>query len=162
MVSWGFGANKVPVVSIVADQNGIGDSVVVTIQSVSQLLGFGTPDGTGHSTAPADAKIGDLAGDVNGDLDLEIVMTNEDNIKVTKIFRNDTSGIAGVMFTDTDLEEGATLTPIMALSSDIDNDGSTDFIMITQTGSTLTEEFSGYPQTIVNDHENSIPFPADF
>jgi hypothetical protein len=151
------------------DSNGASDLIVANPDESSITIALQATDGsyftpvTIELTAGAEpSSITALDIDSDGDLDLAIVMTNEDNIKVTKIFRNDTSGTAGVMFTDIDLEEGATLTPIMALSSDIDNDGSTDLIMITQTGSNFTEEFSGYSQTVVNDHENSIPCPADF
>ena len=151
------------------DSNGECDLIVANPDESSITIALQATDGsystpvTIELTAGAEpSSITALDIDSDGDLDLAIVMTNEDNIKVTKIFRNDTSGTAGVMFTDIDLEEGATLTPIMALSSDIDNDGSTDLIMITQTGSNFTEEFSGYSQTVVNDHENSIPCHADF
>ena len=75
ILAMGFSSDIVPIVSIVPG-DGDSESVIVTIYSVSGLLGFGETDPTNLNSIPKDAVLADIDGD---DLD-DIVLSMPDEI----------------------------------------------------------------------------------
>ena len=77
ILAMGFGPDELPIVSIVANAD-VGESVIVTMQSISGILDFDTPDPTNIYGLPKDVELGDIDGDGFIDIVMSVPDTNDD------------------------------------------------------------------------------------
>jgi len=156
------------------DNNGMDDLIVCDADNNSISIALQKLDGT-YKTPALLALNSDSSGyteprsistidiDDDGDLDLAIVVKDADDNVITAIFRNDTqAGTTTVALTDISQSEGMGLNPLMARAADIDNDGTEDLLMITDSVAYRSNTAVGSTQTVLNEGAEENTCPADF
>ncbi|MBT5137343.1 MAG: hypothetical protein HOM36_07280 [Phycisphaerae bacterium] len=157
------------------DNNGMDDLIVCDADNNSISIALQKLDGTYKTPALLSLYSGSAGGyieprsistidiDGDGDLDLAIVVKDENENVITAIFRNDTQeGTTTVALTDISQAEGIGLNPLMARSADIDNDGTADLLMVTDTIAYRSNTAAGSAQTVLNEGAENNTCPADF
>ena len=157
------------------DNNGMDDLIVCDADNNSISIALQKLDGTYKTPALLSLYSGSAGGyieprsistidiDGDGDLDLAIVVKDENENVITAIFRNDTQeGTTTVALTDVSQAEGIGLNPLMARSADIDNDGTADLLMVTDTIAYRSNTAAGSAQTVLNEGAENNTCPADF
>jgi hypothetical protein len=156
------------------DNNGMDDLIVCDADNNSISIALQKLDGT-YKTPALLALNSDSSGyteprsistidiDDDGDLDLAIIVKDADDNVITAIFRNDTqAGTTTVALTDISQSEGMGLNPLMARSADIDNNGTEDLLMITDSVAYRSNTAVGSTQTVLNEGAEENTCPADF
>jgi predicted outer membrane repeat protein len=140
ILAMGFSADEIPIVSIVANAIG-GESVIVTMQSVSGLLGFGDPDATNINALPDDVELGDIDGDGFPDIVLSIpddVDTAGDTDDIIIIYNGGTTNGEWNGFTGGSLQVTVGNKPAGLTLGDFDGDGDLDIAVVNTLDDTVS------------------------
>ena len=140
ILAMGFGSNEIPIVSIVANAIG-GESVIVTMQSVSGLLGFGDPDATNIDALPEDVTLGDIDGDGFPDIVLSIpdaVDTAGDTDDVIIIYNGGVTDGVWNGFSGGSLQVAVGNKPAGLTVGDFDEDGDLDIAVVNTLDDTVS------------------------
>ena len=134
-----FDEDIVPLVSYVNNVSGSGQSVVVTMQSISGLTGFGDPDATGITGLPEDGELADINDDGFPDLILSVpsdIPSATGNILI--LYNNGIDAMGDWLgFSSTVQQIPVGVRPSGIAIGDMDNDGDMDIAVANTADNTI-------------------------
>ena len=136
----GFSDDEVPIISIVSNVSG-GQSLVMTLNSISELVGFSDPDSTSLNTVPDDVELADFDGDGFVDLVLSLPDENtnsDDTDEILILFNGGTSSGEWNGFSGGSQQITVGNTPAGITTGDFDGDGDIDIAVANKDDDTIS------------------------